>query len=131
MLDGQWQVGPEQLSAGLSQVDYGIAPFPPLSTGSQAEVTTLVQGPVVVIPSSAVDKESAALLLAWMSSPEKLAEAAFVNSMLPSSYTAATDSKFQQIPYFEMFLELISQPSSGRLSPLQTSTEIGEMHKTN
>jgi spermidine/putrescine-binding protein len=54
----------------------------------------VVQGPVLIIPAGAMDKEAAANLLAWMMSPEILAEAAYANSLLPASRTSAQDPRF-------------------------------------
>jgi ABC-type glycerol-3-phosphate transport system substrate-binding protein len=74
--------------------------------------TVVIQGPVVIIPAGAVDKEAAAQLLAWMTSPEILAEAAYAHSFLPTSRTAAQDARFQQIPNFAVFMDLLANTES-------------------
>ncbi|MEW5869536.1 MAG: hypothetical protein AB1894_09700 [Chloroflexota bacterium] len=56
-------------------------------------------------------------LLAWMMSPEIVAEISLANTMLPTSQTAAEDTRFQAIPYIDVFLDLLNNPST-RFIPL-------------
>jgi ABC-type glycerol-3-phosphate transport system substrate-binding protein len=65
----------------------------------------------VIIPARAVDKEAAVHLLAWMTSPEIVAEAAHTNSFLPTSQKAAQDPRFQQNPDL-MFMDLLAHPNA-------------------
>ena len=46
--------------------------------------TAVVQGPVVFIPAGGTDKEAAANLLAWMMSPEIVAEETYTTFSLPT-----------------------------------------------
>jgi multiple sugar transport system substrate-binding protein len=125
MLDGQWLAASK--NEERLQFNYGVAPFPPLSSDQELGNTPLVQGPVVIIPAAAVDKEAASHLLAWMNSPKVLAKAAFASSLLPSSYTAAQDPIFQQSQYSTMLIDLISSPKAETCSPLQNSFESSRL----
>jgi ABC-type glycerol-3-phosphate transport system substrate-binding protein len=73
-----------------------------------------------------MDKEAAATLLAWMMSPETLAEAAYANSMLPTSRTAARDPRFQEIPGFGAFIELVAHPNAAHTVTTPISPELNE-----
>ena len=74
------------------------------------------------MPVGAVDKEAAAHLLAWMTSPSILAEAAYTHALLPTSRTAARDPRFQQMPGLDLFLDLMAHANA---QPAPT-TPIGE-----
>ncbi len=126
MIDGQWQASPDALSHEEPQVNYGVAPFPPPSAHSERANTAVVRGPVVIIPAGAMDKEAAVQLLAWMASPEILAEAAYANSLLPTSRTAAQDPRFQQIPNFEVFVDLLAHPNAKPAVTTPISSELNE-----
>ena len=115
MVSGQWQADLNALSGQAPQVNYGLAPFPPPAAHSERANTAVVQGPVVFVPAGAMDKEMAAGLLAWMMSPEIMAEAASANSLLPASRIPAQDPRFRQMPEFQVFLELMAQPNAGPL----------------
>ena len=112
MVDGQWQVGAAYLSHFQPGLNYGVAPFPFPADHLERENTTIVQGPVVVIPTGAADQEMAVKLLAWMMSPDIVAEISLANAMLPTNRIAAEDHRFQQFPYFEVFMHLLSSPKA-------------------
>jgi multiple sugar transport system substrate-binding protein len=112
MLGGEWQVSPTALSRAEPRVNYGVAPFPPPSAHPERASTAVVQGPVVIMPAGATDKGAAAQLLAWMMSPETLAEAAYANSLLPTSRTAAQDPRFREIPDLWVFMDLLAHPNA-------------------
>jgi len=126
MIDGQWQVSPKALSHEEFQVNYGVAPFPPPSAHPERANTVVVQGPVVIIPAGAMDKEAAGQLLAWMMSPEIVAEAAYANSLLPTSRTAGQNSRFQQGPDFKVFLDLMAHPDARPAVTTPVSSELNE-----
>jgi ABC-type glycerol-3-phosphate transport system substrate-binding protein len=126
MIDGEWQVGLNALSREEVQVSYGMAPFPPPSAYPERASTALVQGPVVFIPAGATDKEAAANLLAWMMSPETVAEAASTSFNLPTSRTAARDPRFLQIPDLEVFMDLMAHPSARPAVTTPISPELNE-----
>jgi ABC-type glycerol-3-phosphate transport system substrate-binding protein len=71
----------------------------------------VVRGPVVILPSGAIDQDAAAGLLAWMMSPEIAAEAAVAHALLPASRRAAQDPRFQD-PGFPVFLDLLAHPNA-------------------
>jgi multiple sugar transport system substrate-binding protein len=117
MVDGQWQVGAAYLPHFQPDLHYGVAPFPFPAGHPERQNTSIVQGPVVVLPTGAADQGMAAKLLAWMMSPEIVAEISLVSGTLPTSQTAAKDTRFQAIPYFDVFLDLLNNPSA-RFIPL-------------
>lgn len=112
MVDGQWQVYSTYIAHFKPDLNYGIAPFPLSSDYPEQKKTSIVQGPVVVIPAGAADQDMAAGLLAWMMSPEIVAEISLANAMLPTNRTAAEDARFQDIPYFADFMDLLESPNA-------------------
>ena len=124
MASGRW--GRNTIRAVQPDLNYGVAPFPPAAAHPERENTTLVQGAVVVMPAKGKDKAAAAKLLAWMMSPEIAAEAAYVHSSLPTSRTAAQDARFQQIPNFTVFMELMAHPNASGSDPTTRSPEINQ-----
>ena len=126
MIDGEWQVSPNALSHQEPQVNYGVAPLPPPSAHPERANTAVVQGPVLIIPAGAMDKEAAANLLAWMMSPEILAEAAYANSLLPTSRTSAQDPRFEQIPNFKVFVDLMTHPNAKPALTTPISSALNE-----
>ena len=112
MIDSQWQVSLIARSTDLPLMNYGVAPVPPSSAHPEMAKATVVQGPVLFIPASTVDKDEAVRLLAWMTSPEILAEAADTFYMLPVSQTAAQDANFQENPALKLFIELMTSPNT-------------------
>lgn len=127
MVAGEWQVGRNDRSQESPPVNYGVAPFPPLSAHPERADTAMVQGPVVFIPSTAKDKDMAAHLLAWMMSPQVLADAAYANNSLPTSYSATSDPRFHQFPQLEVFLDLIANPNTGHRVSTPNSQEFNLM----
>ena len=126
MIDGQWQAGRKGLSHGEPPVNYGVAAFPPPSAHPERAGTTVVRGPVVFIAAGAVDKEAAANLLAWMMSPEIVAEAAEANALLPTSRTAARDPRFQSVPDLRVFLDLMAQANAKPAVTTAMTQELSE-----
>jgi hypothetical protein len=61
-----------------------------------------------------------------MMSPQILAEAAYGNSMLPTSRTAAQDPRFQEIPGFEAFMGLVAHPNTAHTITTPVSLELNE-----
>jgi ABC-type glycerol-3-phosphate transport system substrate-binding protein len=81
---------------------------------------------VVFAPAGAPDKEMAADLLAWMMSPEIVAEEALAISSLPTSRMAAQDPRFRQAPFFEMFLDLLAHPNARPAVTTPINFELNE-----
>jgi hypothetical protein len=126
MIDGQWQTSLNAFSHEESQVNYGLAPFPPPAAHPERAGTNVVQGPVVFMPAAALDKAAAADLLAWMMSPEIAADAAYAASNLPTSRAAAQDPRFHQIASFELFLDLIAHPNARPTVPVPITPVLNE-----
>jgi multiple sugar transport system substrate-binding protein len=125
MVAGQWQVWPDRVHA-QPELDYGVAPFPPPADHPEWANTAVVEGPVVVIPAGAKDREAAADLLAWMMSPEIVAEAAYTHASLPTSRQAAQDPRFRQIPGLEVFLALMAHPNARGAVTTPIDPELNE-----
>lgn len=133
MVDGPWQLGAGYISTYAPDLNYGVAPIPPSSKHPEQTKVSLVQGPVAVIPSRGLTKDSAADLLAWMMSPEIVAEIAYATTSLPTSKTAAQDPRFQQIPNFQVFLDLIASHNTGSIAStpinLELNTHLAKVEK--
>ncbi len=112
MVGGEWQVTPNFISELQPELNYGVASFPPPAGHPERSNTTVVQGPVAIIPAGVRDKAAAADLLAWMMSPEILAEEMHAIFKLPTSRKAARDPRFRQIPDFGLFMDLLAHPNA-------------------
>ncbi|MGD2039517.1 MAG: extracellular solute-binding protein [Anaerolineae bacterium] len=110
MVNGQWQANLDAVRQE-SWLHYGVAAFPPPAAHGKRASTSVVQGPVVFIPAGALDKAAAANLLAWMMSPEVVADAAYANRTLPPSRAAARDIRFQSAD-FKVFIDLLAHPNA-------------------
>jgi ABC-type glycerol-3-phosphate transport system substrate-binding protein len=126
MVDGQWQVYPTYIPHFKPDLNYGIAPFPSSAAYPEQMNTSIVQGPVVAIPAGAADQDLAAKLLAWMMSPEIVAEISLANAMLPTNRTAAEDARFQDIPYFAVFIGLLDSPNAQFTPASPVSVRLNE-----
>jgi ABC-type glycerol-3-phosphate transport system substrate-binding protein len=90
MVEGSWELwggGALDLSA------IGSAPVPGPVSGRVAVGRKAVEGPVMFIPSAAVDQQAAFELLSWLLTPEVQAEAAEVFRLIPAN---AGDSMSRQ-----------------------------------
>ena len=112
MVDGEWQTGPNFIQNFKPELFYGVAPFPYPEANPERANTNLLQGTVAMIPAGVADKEAAASLLAWMMSPEILAEEMVANYNLPTSNAAAADARFHENEKFEIFLNLMADPNA-------------------
>jgi multiple sugar transport system substrate-binding protein len=111
MVSGQWQLSPGGLATAEHRPHYGLAPLPPPAAHPDRAGTTVVQGPVLIVPTGSLDKAAAVRLLAWLTSPEVVADAADSASMLPTNRTAARDRRFQE-PNLQLFLDLLAGPNA-------------------
>ena len=125
-IDGQWRVSSNTLSAEKSQVNVGIAPFPPPAAHPERASTSVVRGPVVIMPVGALDSEAAAHLLAWMMSPQILAEASYAHSLLPTGRAAMQDSRFQAFPDFKVFEDLLAHANAKPAVTTPISLDLNE-----
>jgi multiple sugar transport system substrate-binding protein len=124
MVDGAWQLGVNYIPNFNSELNYGVAPFPPSFQHPERANSSVVQGPVVVIPSGAQDKDVTAQLLAWIMSPETVAEVAHATTLLPSSVIAAQDPRFQQIPQLQVFMDLMTSSNTSATLSTPISMEV-------
>jgi multiple sugar transport system substrate-binding protein len=126
MVSGQWQAWPDGLSRFRPELSYGVAPVPPPGGAPGRARTVVVEGAVIVLPAGAVDKAAAAGLLAWMTSPEVVAEAAYAYALLPASRAAAQDPHLQGIPHVQAFVELLDNPRAGHVAMTPVRAELNE-----
>jgi len=126
MIAGQWQADLNALSHEGAGMNYGVAPVPPPAAHLERANTSVVQGPVVFMPAGAMDKEIAADVLAWMMSPGIVAEEALATSSLPASRTAAQDQRFDQVPFFEVFMDLLAHPNARPAATTPINQELNE-----
>ena len=129
-VDGEWMTGPNFISAFKPEASYGVAPFPPPADHPERANTGVVQGTVVVIPSGAKDKDASAKLLAWMMSPEIVAEEFCFNANLPTSKKAAQDPCFTENAKFKVFMDLMSSPNASHIVTTPISLEFNDAYAT-
>lgn len=126
VVEGEWQTGPNFISLYKPELNYGVTAFPPPASNPERAGTAVAQGSVVVIPSRAKNKEMSAKLLAWMMSPEIVAEEMYANANLPTSKKAAQDPRFQENPMFKVFIDLMSNPNVKTLITTPIGLELNE-----
>lgn len=133
MVDGEWMTGPNFIQGLKPDLYYGVAPIPPPADHPERAGTNTLQGSVAMIPSGVADKAAAGKLLAWMMSPEVVAEEMLANYNLPSSAKAAADPRFQENEKFKVFLELSKSPNTRSivLNPIHSDllTELTRIHE--
>jgi multiple sugar transport system substrate-binding protein len=112
MVDGEWMTGDNFIGGLAPDLWYGVAPLPYPEGHPERAGTNLVQGTVVVIPSGVKNPEASGKLLAWMMSPEIVAEEMVANFNLPSSKKAAEDPRFHENEKFDKFMELANSPNA-------------------
>ena len=137
MVDGEWQVGPNFIQQYKPELNYGVAAFPPPADHPERAGTVVSQGTVAMIPSGVKDKDASAKLLAWMMSPEILADEMVANYNLPTSKKSAGDSRFRENAKFVIFMDLmagknakpaITTPISAELSEAMAQAEEKVLH---
>ena len=112
MVDGEWQVGTNFIQKFKPELNYGVVAFPPPADHPERANTVVSQGTVALIPNGVKDKDASARLLAWMMSPDILAEEMSTNFNLPTSKKAAADPRFQQNANFKIFMDLMASPNA-------------------
>jgi multiple sugar transport system substrate-binding protein len=125
-VDGEWMTGPNFISAFKPEASYGVAPFPPPADHPERANTAVAQGTAVVIPSGAANKDASAKLLAWMMSPEVVAEEFCFNANLPTSKKAAEDTCFTENPKFKVFTDLMTSPNASSIITTPISLEFND-----
>jgi ABC-type glycerol-3-phosphate transport system substrate-binding protein len=121
-VDGEWQVGPNFIPAIVPGLNYGITAFPVDSNNADKAGSGMVQGTVALVPAKAANKEWSGKLLAWMMSPEIVAEEFSYNANLPTSKKAAEDPRFAEMKGFDNFINIMANPATTFVitSPIQT-----------
>ncbi|RME82461.1 MAG: ABC transporter substrate-binding protein [Caldilineae bacterium] len=126
MVDGEWMVGPNFIGGLAPDLWYGVAPFPYPADHPERAHTNTVGGTVVVIPSGVANPEASGKLLAWMMSPEIVADEMVANFNLPSSRKAAEDPRFRENEMFAVFMDLAMDPNATSQVFTPASTEIND-----
>jgi len=126
MVEGEWQTGPNFISKYKPELNYGVVAFPPPAGNPERAKTVVAQGTVAVIPAKARDKEASAKLLAWMLSPEIIAEEMVTNANLPTSKKAALDPRFSESPKFKVFVDLMASPNAKAMITTPISLELND-----
>jgi len=112
MVDGEWMVGDNFINGLAPDLWYGVGPIPYPAGHPERKDTNVVGGTVALIPSGVENKDAAAKLLAWMMTPEIVADEMVVNFNLPSSKKASEDQRFYQNEKFGVFIDLASSPNA-------------------
>ncbi len=123
-VDGEWFMGPNFIAGLKPDLWYGVAPFPYPKAHPERANTNTVGGTVVVIPKGVANLEASGKLLAWMMTPDVIAEEMSTNYNLPSSKTAAKDPRFHKDKNFELFMKLAQDPNATTQVFTPASTEI-------
>ena len=126
LVDGEWQLDANYISSFKPDLEYGVAPFPASALHPELANSSIIQGPVVAISTGAQDIAAATNLLAWMMTPEIVAEMAYFTNLLPTSHTAAQDLRFEQIPNYKMFMDLVASPNSSSIISTRNNGEVNQ-----
>ncbi len=127
-VDGEWQTGPNFISKFKPELNYGVAPFPYPADHPERANTGVVQGTVAVIPANAKNQEASAKLLAWMMSPDIVAEEMCYNANLPTSKKAAQDKCFTDNPKFKVFVDLMGSKNAYYVITTPISSEFNDAY---
>jgi multiple sugar transport system substrate-binding protein len=124
MVDGEWMTGPNFIGGLAPDLWYGVAPLPHPADHPERANTNTIGGTVAMIPSGVADVDASAKLLAWMMSPEILAEEMVANFNLPSSKAAAEDPRFHENEKFAVFMKMAEDPNAVSQIFTPISTDI-------
>jgi multiple sugar transport system substrate-binding protein len=125
-VDGEWVVGPNFIPKFAPTLNYGVAPIPVAANRSDMYGSATVGGTIVVVPASTKNKQATAKLLAWMESPEIVAEIMYEFANLPSSKKAAQDPRFKTIKNFQVFIDIMANPKSNGLLNSPINQELND-----
>jgi multiple sugar transport system substrate-binding protein len=126
MTEGEWQTGPNFISQYKPELSYGVTAFPPPASNPERAETVVTQGTVALIPAKAKNLEASAKLLAWMMSPQVIADEMVANANLPTSKKAAQDPRFSENPNFKVFVDLMASPNAVAYITTPISLELEE-----
>ncbi len=126
MVDGQWQDGAKYLRAFAPTLDYGVVPIPAPAEYEELQGSSLIQGPVIIIPANAADLEAAGELAAWLLSPSRQAAAAAAFDFLPSRISAVEFLNSANFPNLAVFLGILTDRNTSINEPLEGSWELNQ-----
>jgi len=126
MIDGEWVVGPNFIPKFAPELNYGVAPIPVPASKADAYGSSWVGGTIVVVPSAIKNKQATAKLLAWMESPQVVADVMSEFANLPSSKKASADPRFKQIKNFQVFIDIMANPKSTGLLNSPINQELSD-----
>lgn len=126
IIDGEWVVGPNFIPKFSPTLNYSVAPVPVPTSKSDTYGSAVVGGTIVVVPASTKDKQATAKLLAWMESPQVVADIMSEMANLPSSKKAALDPRFKQIKNFQVFIDIMANPKSTGLLNSPVNQELSD-----
>jgi multiple sugar transport system substrate-binding protein len=125
-VDGEWVVGPNFIPKFAPELNYGVAPIPVATNRLDKYGSATVGGTIVVVPASTKDKQATAKLLAWMESPQTVADIMYEFANLPSSKKAAQDPRFKTIKNFQTFIDIMANPNSSGLLNSPINAELND-----
>lgn len=126
MINSSSQLGAAYIAEYNPELNYGVAALPPSEEQPERENSSFYAGSVIVIPAGALDKQAAINLIDWMMSPEILSEVAAATTSLPATRPAAKAPSLQQIPHYQVFLELLNSPQTTGLLSFPISAEVND-----
>jgi multiple sugar transport system substrate-binding protein len=125
-VDGEWVVGPNFIPKFSPELNYGVAPIPVATNRLDKYGSATVGGTIVVVPASTKDKQATAKMLAWMESPQTVADIMYEFANLPSSKKAAQDPRFKTIKNFQTFIDIMANPNSSGLLNSPINAELND-----
>jgi len=125
-VDGEWVVGPNFIPKFAPELNYGVAPIPVATNRLDKYGSATVGGTIVVVPASTKDKQATAKMLAWMESPQTVADIMYEFANLPSSKKAAQDPRFKTIKNFQTFIDIMANPNSSGLLNSPINAELND-----
>lgn len=126
MIDGEWVPGPNFIPKFKPELNYGVAPIPVSANKSDMYGSATVGGTIVVVPAATKNKQATAKLLAWMESPQTVADIMYQMANLPSSKKAAEDPRFKTIKNFPVFISVMAHPKSSGLLNSPVNQELND-----
>jgi multiple sugar transport system substrate-binding protein len=125
-IDGEWVTGPNFIPKFAPELNYGVVPIPVAANRLDKYGSATVGGTIVIVPASTKNKQATAKLLAWMESPETVAEIMYQFANLPSSKKAAQDPRFKTIKNFQVFIDIMANPNSSGLLNSPINQELND-----
>jgi multiple sugar transport system substrate-binding protein len=125
-IDGEWVPGPNFIPKFAPTLNYGVAPIPVPADRADKYGSAAVGGTIVIVPASTKNKQATAKMLAWMESPQTVADIMYQFANLPSSKKAAQDPRFKTIKNFQVFIDIMANPNSTGLLNSPVNAELND-----